>query len=139
MMGKLIPLPFTYLIEENCGHTGQWLLEALCGFAGLAKQNAAIGRVGTVLDILPVVDVVLSGATLSRIDIIGEVFARLHQAVDKVQCQRLAGIFNLVRVGLNVLNGAGMHLVAIALIGPMVAGEGHLGALCGELCEMSTL
>lgn len=82
---------------------------------------------------------VLSGATLSGIHIIGEVFARLHQAVDKVQCQRLAGIFNLVRVGLNVLNGAGMHLVAIAFIGPMVAGEGHLGALCGELREMSTL
>lgn len=122
-----------YLIEENRGNTGQWLLETLCGFAGFAEQHAAICAVGTGLDVLPVVDVVLGGATLAGIHVIREVLACLHQAIDEVQRKRLAGVFNLIRVGLDVLNGAGMHLVAIALVGSMVAGKGHLGALRGEL------
>lgn len=105
----------------------------LCGFASLAEQHAAICGIGTGLDVLPVIDVVLGGTTLAGIHVIGEILACLHQAIDEVQRKRLAGEFNLIRVGLNVLNGAGMHLVAIALIGTMMAGEDHLGALCGEL------
>jgi len=77
--------------------------------------------------------VVLRGTTLARIDVVREVLAGLHQAVDEIDGEGLACELHLVGVGLDVLDGAGMHLVAIALVGAVVAGERHLGALGGEL------
>jgi len=77
--------------------------------------------------------VVLRGTTLAWIDVVREVLAGLHQAVDEIDGEGLAGELHLVGVGLDVLDGAGMHLVAIALVRAVVAGKRHLGALGGEL------
>lgn len=71
-------LRFTDLIEQNGGHAGQWLLEPHGAFAGLPEQNASLGGVGTGLDVLPVIDVVLRGASLAGIDVVREILAGLH-------------------------------------------------------------
>lgn len=123
----------THLIEQNGGHAGQWLLQPLGGLARLAQQKTALGGVGTGLDVFPAVNVVLLSTPLAGIDIVREVLTGLHQAVDEVDRQSLARVLHLVGVGLDVLDGTGVHLVAIALIRPVVAGEGHLGALGEEL------
>ena len=126
--GALIDLGVVLLFENHGRYTGQRLLELVGGIALLLQQLAAFGGVGTGLDVLPGVDVVLASTARPRVHVVREVFARFHHAADEVQRQGLASEVGLIGVGLNVLDGAGVHFVAVALVGSMMAGEFHFRA-----------
>lgn len=103
------------------------------------EQSASLGVVGALLDGLPV-DLELIGTNLS-----GELAALelgpLHQAVDVFQGQRFLGVVRLERVTFDVGQGAGMNLVAVALVRAMVTLEERfrtLGPVAG-LAERNEL
>jgi hypothetical protein len=95
--------------------TLEWLLELVCHFSHLLEVFAAFGGVGASHDRLDVLHLNGGGATL------GERCIRLvwedssHQAVDELESEGLASVFILERVDLNVVDGTGLDLVAVAL------------------------
>lgn len=73
------------------------------------------------MDVLPVLDLVLLAAALGLERLVGE--AARHHAEDKVHGLGLLRLARLERVRFDVLDSARVHLVAVALVGPVVAGE----------------
>lgn len=114
------------MLEHYSGHTEQWVLELVGDTTLLHQQLTAFSAVGTLLNIFPGANVIVTGTLGTRIHIVGEVLADFHHAVDKVQGQGFTGEFSLIRVGLDVCNGTSMHLIAIAFIGTMVALENNI-------------
>lgn len=90
------------------------------------QQLTAFGTVGTLLYVFPGVDVIITGTLGSGIDIVGEVLADFHHAIDKVQCEGFACELHLIGIGLNVFDGTGMHFIAIAFIGSMMTSEHNI-------------
>jgi hypothetical protein len=88
----------------------------VCHLAHDFQVLAALGGVGTADDRLDVLDLDLGGA------VAGELLVGLswedssHQAVDVLDSQSLASVVLLERVNLDVVDGTGLDLVAVALL-----------------------
>lgn len=117
--------------EQDGGHGGQAGVQALGQHAVLLEQGAPLGGVGALLDVLPVLDLVLVPAALRLEGLVGE--AALHDAVNKVDGLGLLRLAGLEGVRLNVLDGARVHLVAVALVGSVVARKDRIRSLRIEL------
>lgn len=119
--------------EGDRRHRRQCRLQRQRQLAVALQQVAALGRVAALLDALPVAQLQVARALLARVHRVGEVVARSHQAVDVVQRLRFARVYRLERVHLDVIDGARLDLVCVALVRPVVAGENDVGAQRGEL------
>lgn len=99
-------IKITYMFENNGWHTAQSWLQIECEFSFFLQQLAALSGIGTVLDVIVVVQLDLFGAPLSGIHGIGKVIPLLHQTVNVIQGLRLTSILRLERVNLDVFDGA---------------------------------
>lgn len=120
-------LRHTHLTEGNRRNAGQRVLQLEGLISVVPQQVASLGAVGALFDRFPV-DLELVGTGLA-----GEFAALelrpLHQAVHVFQSQNFLGPVWLVRVTLDVGQGTCMHLVAVALVWPVVAFEQGFRAL----------
>lgn len=114
---------YTHMTEGDRWHRCERRLQRLRHVAVALQQVAALGAVDALLDALPVVQLQLLGALLARVHGVGEIVARSHQTLHIVQRFRVARVLRLERVHLDVLEGARLHLVRLALVRAVVARE----------------
>lgn len=93
------------------------------GIAMFHQQLIGIGAIGTLLNIVPIVDVIVVSTFCTWIHIVRTGFAHFHHTSDKVQGEGFTGVFRLVGIRLNVFNGAGVHLIAVTLLWTMMTLE----------------
>lgn len=119
--GHLLRVVVVVVAEQDRGHAGQLRVQRLGQHAVLLQQGAAVCRVGALGDRLPVPDFVLIAAGLSLEGGVRE--GAGHDAVNEVNRLRLLSLAGLEGVGLDVLDGARVDLVAEAFVGSVVARE----------------
>lgn len=73
------------------------------------------------------------GALFAGIQRVGKVVAGLHQAVHVIQRLRFTRVFLLERVDLDVIDGARLDFVGVALVGAVVAREEYVSTMCTVL------
>lgn len=113
----------THIAERDRRHRRQHRLQRHRQLAVALQQIAALRRVAALLDALPVAQLQVARALLARVHRVGEIVARLHQTVGVVQRLRFARVGRLERVHLDVLDGARLDLVGVALVRAVLAGE----------------
>lgn len=117
----LLRLVIISVAEQNGGHGCQCGVQGFGQTGVVLQQVAAIGGVGALLDVLPVLDLIFVATVLRLEGLVRE--AARHDAVDEIDRLGLLRLSGLERVGFDVLDRARVNLVAIALVGSMVAGE----------------
>lgn len=117
--------------EQNRRHGGERRVQSLGQLSVLLQQGASLGGVGALVNQLPVLNLVLGATTFRLEGLVRE--STGHDAVDEVDRLRLLRLSRLEGIRLDILDGAGVDLVAIALVGSMVAFEFRLRALCTVL------
>jgi hypothetical protein len=92
------------------------------------QQLASIGGIGAFLNDFPAVDTGLFGTRLQRVSSLFDQ-GEFHQTVDVFECQTFPGVRLLEGIHLDILDGTGVHLVAVALIWTVVAVENYIWPL----------